>query len=194
MWKYCQICCVSITIYIYIYIYIKGKKIQTEDFKKKKCWCLWAGSLVEAGWEGLLLVKVGVKRKVGVDMDWRVDTWDSKRCACEWPKISRQWNFIQCLSLSLSFGDPIATSCVLFFFFWLDALCVPMGEGRKTFYKIGICFIYFILFYIISSKSKQSFSLNCLKDCPCRQQVIIGSTVKGVTLWNFIWNFVLWWY
>ena len=69
------------------------------------------------------------------------------------------------VSLSLSFGDPIATSCVIFFFFFwgLDALCVPMGEGRKTFYKIGICFIYFILFYIISSKSKQSFSLNCFK-------------------------------
>ena len=38
------------------------------------------------------------------------------------------------VSLSLSFGDPIATSCVLFFFFWLDALFVPMAEGRKTFY------------------------------------------------------------
>ena len=30
MWKYCEIYCVSITIYI------KGKKIQTEDFEKKK--------------------------------------------------------------------------------------------------------------------------------------------------------------
>ena len=30
MWKYCKICCVSITIYI------KGKKkVQTEDWKKK---------------------------------------------------------------------------------------------------------------------------------------------------------------
>ena len=91
---------VSVLQYIYIYIY-KRKKNTNGRLKKKKCWCLWAGSLAEVGWEGLLLVKVGVKRKVGVDMDWRVDTWDSKRCACEWPKIRRQWNFIQCLSLSL---------------------------------------------------------------------------------------------
>ena len=38
------------------------------------------------------------------------------------------------VSLSLSFGDPIATSCVPFFFLGLDALCVPRGEGRKTSY------------------------------------------------------------
>ena len=45
--------------------------------------------------------------------------------------------------LSLFFGDPIGTSCGLFFFFWLDALCVPMGEGRKTFYKIGIFYLFY---------------------------------------------------
>ena len=91
MWKYCEICYVIITIYIYM----KGKQIQTEDLKKKKknCWCLWAGSLAEADWEGLLLVKVGVTRKVrveSVDMDWRVDTWDKKRCACEWGLESQE--------------------------------------------------------------------------------------------------------
>ena len=58
------------------------------------------------------------------------------------------------LSLSLSFGDPIATSCVLFFF-WLDALCVPMGEGRKTFNKIGIFFLIFytLLHYLLEVKT-----------------------------------------
>ena len=39
MWKYCEICCVSITIYmqahIYIYIYIL-KRAQTDDWRKKK--------------------------------------------------------------------------------------------------------------------------------------------------------------
>ena len=101
------------------------------------------------------------------------------------------------LSLSIYFGDPIATSCVLLFIYFLDG-CIMSTNGwrKKNFlYKIGIFFLfYFILFCIFSSKSKQSFSLNCLKDCPCQQQVTIGSTVKGVTLWNFIWNFVLWWY
>ena len=91
------------------------------------------------------------------------------------------------LSLSLSLlGNQQLHRVNFFFFFWLDALCVPMGEGRKTFYtKLEFSFnffLYFILFYIISSKSIQSFSLNCLKDCRFRQQITIGSTVKGVTL------------
>ena len=30
MWKYCEICCISITIYI------KERKVQTEDWKKNK--------------------------------------------------------------------------------------------------------------------------------------------------------------
>ena len=54
------------------------------------------------------------------------------------------------VSPSLSFGGPIATSCVLVFFcFGLYALCVPMGEGRKTFYTKYEFFFYF--FYILYS-------------------------------------------
>ena len=79
------------------------------------------------------------------------------------------------MSLSLSLLGTLKLHHVDFSFFWQDALCVPVGEGRKTFDKIGI-------FYLYSLKSKQSFSLNWLKDCPCHQQVKIGSTVKGVTL------------
>ena len=61
------------------------------------------------------------------------------------------------LSLSLSFGEPTATSCEFFFFFWLDALCVPMGEGRKTFYtKQEFLFIflsYTLLHFLIEVKT-----------------------------------------
>ena len=42
------------------------------------------------------------------------------------------------------------------FFFWLDALFVPMDEGRKTFYKIGILFLllfYTLLHYLIEVKT-----------------------------------------
>ena len=97
---------------------------------------------------------LGVKRKVGVDMDWRVDTWDSKRCACEWPKISRQWNFIQCLSLS--FGDTIATSCVLFFFFLAGCIMCTNGWRKKNFLKIGVFFFnifYTLLHHLIKVKT-----------------------------------------
>ena len=40
--------------------------------------------------------------------------------------------------------------CTFFFFlFWLDALCVPMGEGRKTFYTKLEFFLIFFVFYTL---------------------------------------------
>ena len=54
------------------------------------------------------------------------------------------------LSLSLLWGPYSYIMCTFFFFlFWLDALCVPMGEGRKTFYTKLEFFLIFFVFYTL---------------------------------------------
>ena len=61
------------------------------------------------------------------------------------------------VSLSLSFGDPIATTCVLFFFFFFWAGCIMCTKGwrKKNFlYKIGIFFFKnTLLHYLIEVKT-----------------------------------------
>ena len=52
------------------------------------------------------------------------------------------------ISLYRFFAYLVATSCGLFFFFFgIDAVRAPMGEGRKTFYKIGIIYLFYTLLH-----------------------------------------------
>ena len=61
------------------------------------------------------------------------------------------------LSLSLLGNQQLHRVNFFFFFFWLDALCVPMGEGRKTFYTkqefIFIFLSYTLLHFLIEVKT-----------------------------------------
>ena len=71
------------------------------------------------------------------------------------------------------------------FFFWLDALCVPMGEGRKTFYKIGIFFLIFYTLLHDLLEVKTIFFAQLVKRLPLSERCHI------VKFYDFIWNFVL---
>ena len=59
------------------------------------------------------------------------------------------------VSLSLSFfWGPYTYIMFTFFLFWLDSFCVPMGEGRETFYKIGIFYLFYTLpLYLLEVKT-----------------------------------------